>query len=141
MASPGRLRIRGRVPGSTKGTALAPEKPPLPRPLSPAAREKGENSIPLRQVRSRLPCRRALEGRCASPLSRAVCGGEAGRGGYLRSSIAFVEASTVGKPTSPAVSGEVGEWCSPGGGAAGRAPPEPRTEADQGCTTGVARFP
>jgi hypothetical protein len=35
-----------RARGSTTCITLTPERPPLRRPLSPAAREKGENSIP-----------------------------------------------------------------------------------------------
>jgi prepilin-type N-terminal cleavage/methylation domain-containing protein len=60
----------------------APGTPPLPRPLSPAAREKGENSTAPGQTLRVLMLAEALRKfRLASPLSRAVCGGEAGRGG------------------------------------------------------------
>jgi hypothetical protein len=44
---------RRRCGGSTKNVELRPTGPPLPRPLSPAEREKGENSIALRKVVSR----------------------------------------------------------------------------------------
>jgi hypothetical protein len=44
----GRLVGKGR--GASKGIRLRPTGPPLPRPLSPAAREKGENSIARRKI-------------------------------------------------------------------------------------------
>ena len=68
-----------RAHGSTTGIELAPDRPPLPRPLSPAAREKGENSIPLRQALSAVSPAHHVAGTrpclpVASPRRRPSCG-------------------------------------------------------------------
>jgi hypothetical protein len=49
FATHGALRgPKGQIPERRNGSRWRPTGPPLPRPLSPTEREKGENSIPLR---------------------------------------------------------------------------------------------
>jgi hypothetical protein len=155
-----------------------PTGPPLPRPLSPAAREKGENSIELRrvepgsppwqmnsrlrerdvrlrgrvraapsirapsvgsvethavrgaprfcsggaflQVAFALPYGFALDVGLASPLSRAVCGGEAGRGGHSRTQREICRSASISASPQPppAVSGEWAGGAGPEGAGA-----------------------
>ncbi len=129
------LTERGELQDASKGIELRPRAPPLSRPLPPrTAGGRGElncapegtltRSLRLapspasgRGYKTSVPLRRFL---CRSP-SPAQFAGEGRGGGRLTTPRHPIRSSPPPAPHQPppAVSGEVGRWCRPGGGRLG----------------------
>ena len=93
------------------------------------------------EVHSCQRCGCAPDARCASPLSRAVCGGEAGGGGRPRAQLEISRSTEIPAPhpTPPGSFGGGGRVV-PAGGGPGLACGRPRTGRREACPHGACHI-